>query len=100
MKTLVLYGDGGAHPNNGNGYAGSGIHGYLCTNEKPKSGLGIKQTATDLGYFDNIIPCGIRGKAVTSLNVELSVEKVNEEEVKEKILKHFKDLFEAEFTIV
>ena len=49
MKTLVLYGDGGAHPNNGNGYAGSGIHGYLCTNEKPKSGLGIKQTATDLG---------------------------------------------------
>ena len=52
MKTLVLYGDGGAHPNNGNGYAGSGIHGYLCTNEKPKSGLGIKQTATDLGYFD------------------------------------------------
>lgn len=25
---------------------------------------------TDLGYFDNIIPCGIRGKAVTSLNVE------------------------------
>jgi lipoyl(octanoyl) transferase len=28
----------------------------------------------DLGYFDNIIP-GIRGKAVTSLNVELGVEK-------------------------
>ena len=26
---------------------------------------------TDLGYFDNIIPCGIRGKAVTSLNIEL-----------------------------
>ena len=25
----------------------------------------------DLGYFDHIIPCGIRGKAVTSLNVEL-----------------------------
>jgi lipoyl(octanoyl) transferase len=27
-----------------------------------------------MGYFDNI-PCGIRGKAVTSLNVELGVEK-------------------------
>ena len=54
----------------------------------------------DLGYFDNIIPCGIRGKAVTSLQVELGVEKVNEEEVKGKILKHFKDLFEAEFIIV
>lgn len=51
----------------------------------------------DLGYFDNIIPCGIRGKAVTSLNVELGVEKVNEEEVKQKILKHFKGLFECEF---
>ncbi|WP_047547965.1 lipoyl(octanoyl) transferase LipB [Psychroserpens sp. Hel_I_66] len=51
----------------------------------------------DLGYFDNIIPCGIRGKAVTSLNVELGVDKLNEEEVKEKLLKHFKVLFEAEF---
>jgi lipoyl(octanoyl) transferase len=51
----------------------------------------------DLGYFDNIIPCGIRGKSVTSLNVELGVEKVDEEEVKAKILKHFSDLFEAKF---
>jgi lipoyl(octanoyl) transferase len=51
----------------------------------------------DLGYFDNIIPCGIRGKAVTSLQVELGVEKVNEEEVKQKILSHFQKLFEAEF---
>lgn len=49
----------------------------------------------DLGYFDNIIPCGIKGKAVTSLNVELGVEKVDEQEVKEKILKHFLFLFEA-----
>ncbi|WP_338841108.1 lipoyl(octanoyl) transferase LipB [Flavobacterium ginsenosidimutans] len=51
----------------------------------------------DLGYFDNIIPCGIRGKGVTSLNVELGVEKVDEEEVKAKITKHLKELFEAEF---
>ncbi len=51
----------------------------------------------DLGYFDNIIPCGIRGKAVTTLNVELGVEKVDEEEVKEKILKHLGSLFEATF---
>ena len=50
---------------------------------------------TDLGYFDNIIPCGIKGKAVTSLNVELGVEEVDEQEVKEKILKHFLFLFEA-----
>lgn len=51
----------------------------------------------DLGYFDNIIPCGIRGKAVTSLNVELNVDAVDEAEVKQKILKHFKVLFEAAF---
>lgn len=51
----------------------------------------------DLGYFDNIIPCGIRGKAVTSLNNELNVETVDEAEVKTKILKHFKTLFEADF---
>lgn len=51
----------------------------------------------DLGYFDNIIPCGIRGKGVTSLNVELGVEKVDEEELKSKIIKHLKELFEAEF---
>ena len=51
----------------------------------------------DLGYFDNIIPCGIRGKAVTSLNVELGLEKVDENEIKNKILKHFVNLFEANF---
>lgn len=50
----------------------------------------------DLGYFDNIIPCGIRGKAVTSMHVELGRE-VNEQEVKEKILKHFSVLFESSF---
>lgn len=51
----------------------------------------------DLGYFDNIIPCGIRGKAVTSLNNELGLAYVDEEEVKSKIVKHFSELFEADF---
>jgi lipoyl(octanoyl) transferase len=49
----------------------------------------------NLGYFDHIIPCGIKGKAVTSLHVELGVDIVNEQEVKDKILKHFLILFEA-----
>lgn len=51
---------------------------------------------SDLGYFDNIIPCGIRDKAVTSLNVELGTPEVPMEEVKEKVKKHFATLFEAE----
>lgn len=53
----------------------------------------------DLGYFDNIIPCGIKGKAVTSMEAELN-QKVDLEEVKQKILKHFKILFEVEKLIV
>jgi len=51
----------------------------------------------NLGYFDNIIPCGIKGKAVTSLHVELRVDYVNEDEVKAKIIKHFSALFESTF---
>jgi lipoyl(octanoyl) transferase len=49
----------------------------------------------DLGYFDNIIPCGIRGKAVTSMHVELG-KNISEDEVKAKIISHFSHLFEAE----
>jgi len=49
----------------------------------------------DLGYFDNIIPCGIRGKAVTSMEVELGT-KVNIPEVKSMIIKYFVQIFEVE----
>jgi len=51
---------------------------------------------TNLGYFDNIIPCGIKGKAVTSIEAELN-KKLPLDEVKTKILKNFKELFEVEF---
>jgi len=51
----------------------------------------------NLGYFDHIIPCGIKGKAVTSLQVELGVSQVNEIEVKQKIARHFKALFACEY---
>ncbi|NNG09335.1 MAG: lipoyl(octanoyl) transferase LipB [Arenibacter sp.] len=50
----------------------------------------------DLGYFDLMIPCGIEGKGVTSLNVELGQKEVSLEEVKDKLVHHFGALFEAE----
>lgn len=50
----------------------------------------------DLGYFDLMIPCGIKGKAVTSLNVELGQKEVSMDEVKKKLIRHFETLFEAE----
>jgi lipoyl(octanoyl) transferase len=50
----------------------------------------------DLSYFDNIIPCGITNNSVTSLNKELGVENVDLSEVKQKVIKNFKILFEAE----
>ena len=49
----------------------------------------------NLGYFDNIIPCGIKGKAVTSMEAELG-KKIDEQTVKEKILKYFKNLFDVD----
>jgi len=50
---------------------------------------------TDMSYFNMMIPCGIEGKAVTSLNIELKTAKVDVDEVKEKLLKHFLELFDA-----
>jgi lipoyl(octanoyl) transferase len=49
---------------------------------------------TDLSYFNNIIPCGIQNKQVTSIEKELG-KKVNYEEVKQKIRKNFEQIFDA-----
>lgn len=53
---------------------------------------------TDLRYFEYIIPCGIKDKTVTSLKRELEKEFSEEEvsELKDKIKKHFKEVFDAE----
>lgn len=51
---------------------------------------------TDLGYFDLMIPCGIKDKAVTSMAAELHGIPQDTAEVKAKLLKHFLLLFEAE----
>ncbi|MEO7961475.1 MAG: lipoyl(octanoyl) transferase LipB [Ginsengibacter sp.] len=47
---------------------------------------------TDLSYFDNIIPCGIVNKKVTSIEKELGY-KVDFEEVKQKLLINFEKVF-------
>ena len=54
---------------------------------------------TDLAYFSYIVPCGIQGKGVTSLQAELKRE-ISLDEVREKLSKHFQALFEAEFISV
>lgn len=50
---------------------------------------------TDLSYFNNIIPCGIANKQVTSLSKELG-RKMDINEVKEKVKRNFEKIFEAE----
>ena len=49
---------------------------------------------TNLSYFDYIVPCGIEGKAVTSLAKELGRE-IPFKEVKDKLKVHLANLFEA-----
>lgn len=47
---------------------------------------------TDLSYFNNIIPCGIQNKQVTSLEKELG-KKIDFEEAKERVKKNFEKVF-------
>jgi len=48
----------------------------------------------DLSYFENIIPCGISNKSVTSITNEIA-NQVDKYEVKEKIIKNFENIFSA-----
>jgi len=50
---------------------------------------------TDLSHFEYIVPCGIQGKAVTSIEKELG-RKVDYAEVKQKIKFHFEKVFECD----
>lgn len=49
---------------------------------------------TDLSYFNNIIPCGIQNKQVTSVEKELGC-KVDFAEIKEKLKINFAKVFES-----
>jgi lipoyl(octanoyl) transferase len=50
---------------------------------------------TDLSYFNNIIPCGIQNKQVTSIEKELGC-KINYEETKEILKQKFAKVFNVE----
>ena len=69
--------------------------GVRCSRWVTMHGWGFNVNS-DLNYFNNIIPCGINDKAVTSLNKEIGRD-VDMAEIKEKLKKNFSKLFEAEF---
>ena len=53
---------------------------------------------TDLDYFNYIVPCGIQGKTATSIEKEIG-QKVDIEEVKERLRKNFEKVFDAEIIV-
>lgn len=73
-------------------------------NDKKITAIGIKisrwitmhgfafNVNTDLNLFNGIIPCGIRDKAVTSLEYELKMN-IDISEVKQKLLNNFAEIF-------
>lgn len=67
--------------------------GIKCSRWVTMHGLAFNVN-TDLKYFDYIIPCGIKDKAVTSLEAELG-SKVDMEEVKKLFHSAFNELFEV-----
>lgn len=50
---------------------------------------------TDLHYFDNIIPCGIQNKQVTSIEKETGSKAIYAE-AKEKLKRNFEKVFDVE----
>ena len=53
---------------------------------------------TDLSYFNNIIPCGIVNKKVTSIELELN-RKVDLNEIKDKVKYHFREVFNIDYSV-
>jgi len=71
--------------------------GIRCTRWITMHGFALNVN-TDLSYFNNIIPCGILNKQVTSIEKELG-QKVNFDEVKEKIRKNFAQVFNVDIIL-
>lgn len=68
--------------------------GVRCSRWVTMHGWGFNVNS-DLDYFNNIVPCGIVDKSVTSMKKELG-RTVDMSELKEKLLHNFTKLFECE----
>jgi lipoyl(octanoyl) transferase len=69
--------------------------GVRCSRWVTMHGFAFNVNA-NLGYFKNIVPCGIDDKDVTSMERELG-KAVDMEEVKAKLKQHISNLFEMDF---
>lgn len=66
--------------------------GIKCSRHITMHGLALNVN-TDLGLFNNIIPCGIQDKAVCSMETELN-RKIDMAELKQVLLQQFSSIFE------
>ncbi len=71
--------------------------GVKCSRWVTMHGFAFNVNA-DLSYFNNIIPCGITDKAVTSMHLELG-QKLDIEEVKKRLKLHIGEVFDIEWVV-
>lgn len=67
--------------------------GIRCSRWVTMHGFALN-VSTDLSYFSHIVPCGIADKGVTSLEEEIG-RAIDPEIVKERLVHHFANLFDA-----
>lgn len=104
INTIAEY---GIHGERSSGETGVWIEPGIVGKERKICAMGVRcsrwitmhgfalNVNTDLSYFNNIIPCGIQNKQVTSIERELGY-KVDYEEAKEKLKRNFEKVFDVE----
>lgn len=104
---ILTLADYGVTASRVDGLTGVWIDGEVPSKARKICALGVKSSRwitmhgfafnvlTDLNYFDNIIPCGIDDKAVTSLEKEIK-KKPEMKEVQIRLKNHLANLFELD----